>query len=165
MRSTAGICLLAVVAGWMVGCAPPPAEEEEVVVVEEDTQSAEEMLSETTDAWIAAFNAGDAVAIAEMMGEDGMLLPPNSEPVVGREAIAEFWQAVIDTGITGSLEMTQIIAGEDIAVKIGEYDLFDSEGEMVDTGKWMEVWTRVGEEWEFQRDIWNSNLPAAELEE
>ena len=165
MRGTAGVCLLAVVVGWMVGCAPPPAEEEEVVVVEEDTQSAEEMLAETSDEWIAAFNAGDAVAIAEMMGEDGMLLPPNSEPVVGREAIAEFWQASIDTGITGSLDVTQIIAGEDLAVKIGEYDLFDGEGEMVDTGKWMEVWTRVGEEWELQRDIWNSNLPVAELEE
>ena len=155
---------MAVVVGWMVGCAPPPAEEE-VVVVEEESESAEEILSAATDEWIANFNAGDGVAIAEMMGEDAMLLPPNSEPVVGREAIAEFWQGLIDTGIQGSLELTQIIAGEDLAVKIGEYDLVDAEGEMVDTGKWMEVWSRVGDEWQFQRDIWNSNLPLAEIEE
>jgi len=158
------LIILAVSLVAVGACAPKPEAVEEVVVEEapQDDPSADEAaLTAATAAWMAAFNADDAAAIAAMMAEDGMLLPPNAEPVSGREAIESFWQGFIETGADAALRLTQLIMDGDLAVKIGEYDLMDPEGEVFDTGKWMEVWTRVGDGWQMQRDIWNSNLPAA----
>jgi uncharacterized protein (TIGR02246 family) len=158
------LIILAVSLVVVGACAPKPEPVEEVVVEEApqtDPAADEAVLTAATEAWMAAFNAGDAAAIAALMAEDGMLFPPNAEPVSGREAIESFWQGFIDTGANAGLRLTQVIMDGDLAVKIGEYDLMDPEGEVFDTGKWMEAWTRVGDSWQMQRDIWNSNLPAA----
>ncbi len=41
--------------------------------------------------WMELFSAGDGTAVAEQsFAEDAMLLPPDSPPVEGREAIAAF---------------------------------------------------------------------------
>lgn len=164
-RFVAG-CLTFTLLGCIVACAPAPAPQpDEAPAPEETAMTDEEILSATTEEWIEAFNAGDGGAIAAMMSEDGMLLPPNSEPVAGREAIAEFWQSFIDTGVSGTLDHSELIVGEDFAVKIGDYGLFDAEGGQADAGKWMEVWTREGDGWKMHRDLWNSNMPEAGAEE
>ena len=149
-------------------CAPPPAEEAEAPPAEEapmhDAAADEAEIAAMSDEWIGAFNGGDGSAIAAMMSEDGALMPPNSEPVVGREAIAAFWQAVIDTGVTAALDMTELAVDGDLGFKRGAYEFFNADGESVDTGKWLEIWTRVDHEWQLQRDIWNSDLPLAETD-
>ena len=159
------LCVVAlVVAG---ACAPPPAEEAEVMVEEapmHDAVADEAELTAMSDAWIEAFNAGDGSAIAAMMTEDGVIMPPNSEAVVGREAIAAFWQAVIDTGVTAALDMTELAVDGDLGFKRGAYEFFNADGESVDTGKWLEIWTRVDHEWQLNRTIWNSDLPLAEVD-
>ncbi len=156
------LIILAVSLVGIGACAPKPEAVEEIVVEEVpqiDPAADEATLRAATPAWMAAFNADDAAAIAATMTEDGMLLPPNAEPVSGREAIESFWRGFIDTGAEAALRLTQVTLDGDLGVKFGEYDLMDAEGEIFDTGKWMEVWTRVDGEWQLHRDIWNSNLP------
>jgi len=168
MRNHLTLGLVAIVLVSVVGgCAPPPQEAEEAaaeeqVAVVHDVAADETALEATSEVWISAFNAGDGAAIAAMMSADGMLLPPNAETVSGREAIQEFWQGFIDTGVTGALRVQEVWVSGDLAYKRGEYDLFDAEGEMFDTGKWLEVWSRAGDGWQLDRDIWNSNLPLPE---
>jgi uncharacterized protein (TIGR02246 family) len=168
MRNHLTLGLVAIVLMSVVGgCAPPPqkAEEaaaEEQVAVVHDVAADEAALEATTAEWEAAFNAAGGEAIAAIMTEDGMLSPPNAETVSGRQAIQEFWQGFIDIGITAALRLQEVSVSGDLAYKRGEYDLFDAEGEIIDTGKWLEIWTRSDGGWNMKHDMWNSNLPLPE---
>ena len=44
-------------------------------------------IAKLNDAWAAAFNKGDAQAVAAMYAEDAYVLPPGSDIVKGRAAI------------------------------------------------------------------------------
>ncbi len=51
--------------------------------------------------WMERFNSGDALAVAEQsFTKDAIMQPPNSKPLVGREAITAFWQGSIAAGVT-----------------------------------------------------------------
>ena len=53
-------------------------------------------IQELTDKWTAAFNEGDAAAIAAMYTEDAHLLAPGMEMMQGRDSIQQFWQGGIE---------------------------------------------------------------------
>lgn len=119
----------------------------------------EDWAEATTRAWEAAFNAGDVAALAAVYAEDGMLLPPNTEAVEGRAAIAEFWTGMMTPGLTGSLAVQEDYSSGDLAYKMGTYEVRDADGAIVDRGTFIEVWMELGGEWQLYRDIWNSSLP------
>lgn len=99
------------------------------------------------------FNQGDAATVALFYTENGMILPPNSGFVTGREAIKAFWQSLMDMGI----KSMQLCTGEvescgDIAYEVGKY--------VLDVGKYIVIWKRVNSGWELHRDIFNTSMPA-----
>jgi uncharacterized protein (TIGR02246 family) len=47
-------------------------------------------IEKLNDAWTAAFNKGDAAAVAVLYAEDAYVLPPGSAMVKGRAAIEAF---------------------------------------------------------------------------
>ena len=49
--------------------------------------------------FVAAFNHGDAAAIAQLYAQDGQILPPQSEPIAGRPGVQAFWQGAMDMGV------------------------------------------------------------------
>jgi len=49
-------------------------------------------IAKLNNAWTAAFNKGDAQAVAAMYAEDAYVLPPGSDIVKGRAAIEVFWR-------------------------------------------------------------------------
>jgi len=60
-------------------------------------------IEKPNDAWTAAFNKGDAAAVAAMYTEDAYVLPPGSDMVKGRSAIEAFWrQAAQQMGMRNS---------------------------------------------------------------
>lgn len=115
-------------------------------------------LAGTSQAWIDAYNNGDAAAIAAMMTEDAMVLPPGAEPVKGRDAIEDFWAAAIAIGLKGNLDPLEASIDGDLGYKMGTYELLTPEGDRVDHGKWIEVWKNVDGEWLMHRDIYNSSV-------
>lgn len=133
-----------------VGCTAPEADEEQ--------------LRTTSKAWEDAFNAGDAKALAAIYAPDAKLLPPNSDFVQGREAIQEYWGPFIE-GVQGELEIQEVFVQGNLANVIGTY-IIDVDGEVVDRGKYIEVWKRTNGQWQLHRDIWNTSFPQSEpLEE
>ncbi len=71
---------IAIIAGCLiVGAAPAFAQDKATIV-------------KLNDAWAAAFNKGDASAVAAMYTEDAFVLPPGTEMVKGRAAIEAFWR-------------------------------------------------------------------------
>jgi len=117
------------------------------------------VISAATQKWTDAFNSGNAAAIAAMMSENGQLFPPNGDTVEGREAIQAFWQGFIDTGAKGSLEETELAVSGDMAYKTGKFQILDPEGNELDHGTYLEVWSRIDGTWQFHRDMWNSSVP------
>ena len=50
---------------------------------------------------IEALAAGDAAKMATLYTEDGQLLPPGGDAVSGAAAIEDYWNNVVQTGVTG----------------------------------------------------------------
>ena len=71
---------IALFAGCLIIVAAPASAQDKATIVK------------LNDAWAAAFNKGDASAVAAMYTEDAFVLPPGAEMVKGRAAIEAFWR-------------------------------------------------------------------------
>ena len=110
--------------------------------------------------WEAAVSKGDAAAIAALYTATAQLLPPNSEFVSGTAAIQRFWQGFLDSGIRAAKLRTLEVEGHgDSAQEVGEYEVSDQDGRMLDRGKYVVIWKRDGTRWKLHRDIWTSSQP------
>ena len=123
----------------------------------------QEEITRANEQFMSAFNAGDAQALAELYTEDALLLPPNSDFAEGKDAIRDYWQAVMDAGVAqAQLEIREVEQYGDVAHEVSTYTLFDAEGQEVDRGKYIVIWQRVDGEWKLHRDIFNSSMAADE---
>lgn len=107
------------------------------------------------------FRQGDAVGKADLYTEDGMMLPPGSDFVKGRQAIAAFWQAGMESGLTDlDLEIVEVERHDDTAIEVGEFMLRGEGNQVVDQGKYIAIWKHVEDgSWKIHRGIFNSSLP------
>jgi uncharacterized protein (TIGR02246 family) len=136
-----------VVAGWLIlGAAPAVAQDKAT-------------LEKLNDAWTAAFNKGDAAAVAAMYTEDGYVLPPGAEIVKGRTAIEAFWrQAAQQMGDAKLTVLDVLPLGRAAAREIGTVTLkTKSQPPQEVVGKYVVVWRKVGGKWKLATDIWNTN--------
>ena len=112
--------------------------------------------------FMAVFRASDAAAVADCYTSDAQLLPANSEPISGRDAIEGFWRSVMGMGIAGvKLDTVEIESQGDLAVEVGRYALTGADGGALDNGKYVVVWHRDAGTWKLHRDIWTTSKPAA----
>lgn len=124
---------------------------------------AEDVKAEITaggQAWQAAWNAGDAAAIAALYAEDAVVMPPGSDAVRGRAAIEAFWQADIDAskGMTSTIETKEVHAHGNMAVEVGSYMSTGADGSHADHGKFIAIWMKTDSGWKIVRDIFNSSM-------
>ena len=113
--------------------------------------------------FMAAFDRGDAAGVAALYTENGQLLPANSDYITGRQAIQNFWQGVMDMGVTkAKLEPIEVEGHGDTAYESGKYTLMGEGDQVLDTGKYMVIWRQEEEQWRLHRDIWTTSLPAPE---
>ena len=125
------------------------------------TAAPREAINVANAAFMAAFRASDAGAVADCYSKDGQLLPANSDVVSGAASIASFWGGAMKKGIAEvKLETVELEAAGDLAVEVGRYVLAGGDGGPVDNGKYVVVWHREGGSWKIHRDIWTTNRPA-----
>lgn len=106
--------------------------------------------------YVSASNRGDVDALMELYAEDAVLLPPDHEPIEGREAIGEFWREGTDQG----LEVTTLHVDTDgkLAYIVGTYKLPATEDEPADSGKYVMCMKRQADgSWKLTADIWNTS--------
>jgi len=115
-------------------------------------------VSKVTAEWQAAYNAGDGAAIAALYTEDGMLMPPNSASVDGREAIAAFWTVAVAEGGSTELTTKEVYGSGDMAVEIGTYSGTNADGSHADHGHFTVIYKKVDGKWLMYRDMWNSDM-------
>jgi ketosteroid isomerase-like protein len=109
-----------------------------------------EHIDETLVRFVSAFNEGDAATAASFYTEDAALLPPDAQPVNGRDAIQAFWQGAIDAGMKiGMLRATEVDARGDLAYEVGGFKLLvpGESGTTEVVGKYIVVWKRGDHTW------------------
>lgn len=111
--------------------------------------------------WIAAFNKGDAAAVASLYVPDATALPPGGDMVKGRAAIEKFWAGAIQSGLKNpSLQTVAVEQFGNAAREIGRVslDVPNAQKQMVHVeGKYVVLWKRVHGAWMLDTDIWNMN--------
>jgi uncharacterized protein (TIGR02246 family) len=109
------------------------------------------------DQWGAAFNNGNAAAVAAMYTQDAHVLPAGDAMVQGRAAIEALWKK--DMGAIGDVKCTTVDVkplGRSAAREIGTCT-FKTKGQPPQDGalKYAVVWQKVGGQWQLLTDIWN----------
>lgn len=109
--------------------------------------------------FMKAFERNDAVSIANLYTEDAQLLPTHSDFISSKENIKEFWQQVLNTGITKvHLDTIEVENHSDTAIETGKYILSNDEKDTIDSGKYIVIWKKQDGQWYLHKDIWNSSL-------
>ena len=134
---------------FLIGCAQQPM----------DVAKAKEEIAQLNAKFAEAMNNGDGAAIAALYADNATIMPPNSEPVTGKEAIEQLWAGMANWGIKDFILTTTDLSGAgNMAYETGAYSL--SMGETKDAGKYLVVWQKQQDgNWKIQADIWNSSMP------
>ena len=108
----------------------------------------------------AAAAKGDGAGLAALYLPDGYVMPAGSDPIQGTEAIREFWQGALDSGIAGiGLKTIEVYGHGSTATEVGEYELRDKAGKAVDHGKYIVIWRHADGKWKLLRDMFSTNVP------
>jgi uncharacterized protein (TIGR02246 family) len=110
----------------------------------------------------AAAAKGDGAAVAALYAANGQVMPAGSEPIKGREAIQKFWQGAIDSGIAAvTLKTIEVFGRGPTATEVGQYELRDAAGKVLDQGKYIVVWRLESGNWRLVRDMFSTNVAPA----
>jgi uncharacterized protein (TIGR02246 family) len=110
----------------------------------------------------AAAAKGDAAAVAALYSTDGQVMPAGSAPIRGAEAIQKFWQGALDSGIGAvGLKTIDVFGRGPTATEVGEYELRDKAGKVLDHGKYIVIWRHSDGTWKLLRDMFSTNVPPA----
>ena len=116
-------------------------------------------IEKLNDVWTAAFNKGDAAAVAALYTEDAYVLPPGSAMVKGRSAIEAFWRQAAQQMTDAKLTTVDVLPlGRSAAREIGTVSLkTKSQPPQEVVGKYVVVWRKMGRDWKLATDIWNTD--------
>ncbi len=121
---------------------------------------ARQAIEAAVNRYVAASNEGDADALAQLYTEDAVLLPPDHAPVLGREAIQDFWRQGTDSGLQVRTIRVEVDGG--VGYLIGMYTLPRTNQEPADSGKYVMCLRRQRDgSWKLAADIWNSSAVEA----
>jgi uncharacterized protein (TIGR02246 family) len=136
----------------LAGCAGPPATTD---------PAGRQAVESAIRRYVEASNRGDVTTLASLYADDAMLLPPDHEPIQGRDAIRAFWRQGTDEG----LEVTNLAVevNGNLGYLVGQYHLPATDEEPADSGKYVMCLKRQRDgSWKVTADIWNQSGDADE---
>ncbi len=119
-------------------------------------------ISEANARFSESFRRGDPEGAVQVYTDDAVILPPDAPTIRGRQAITEFWRAVMELGVKAA-ELSTVeleVVSDDTAYEIGRAALtIEPEGgeRMQQEAKFVVVWKRRENGWKWHVDIWNSS--------
>lgn len=111
-----------------------------------------------------ALQAGDAASVAAFYSEDAILMPANSQYVVGRSAIKETYAAEFEAnkaaGITLVMDETDLGVSGNLAYRTGTFLGTGRDGKPQGSGKFLQVWQRQSDGlWQITHGMFNFDAP------
>ncbi len=117
------------------------------------------MAAEVEDELMRTIARADWDSVANIYAEDAVIFAPGAPPVVGRQAIASFWQAVAKRGMRAlELQLMDLEGSGDQLNVVGKYVMRGEQDEILDVGKFLATYKKVGGQWRLYRDIFNSSM-------
>jgi uncharacterized protein (TIGR02246 family) len=122
-------------------------------------------IEETNLQFTEALNRGDISSVVALYTDNAVILPPNSEPVRGREGARALFEGMVQAMGLPTLRLSTVEVTEvgDTAYEVGDYTMTmkPPTGEAInDHGKYVVVWKRQGDAaWKLAVDMWSTNLP------
>ena len=118
-------------------------------------------IQKLNDQWMAAFNKGDAAAVAAMYTIDAYVLPDGREMVKGRPAIEALWKQQMEGATVEKITTLDVKPlGGNAAREIGTAMMKTKAQPPQDVViKYAVVWQKEGGQWKLLQDIWNMNKP------
>ena len=131
-----------------------------------DTRADEAAINAIWSKYISSLEAGDIDAWLSLWTEDGVQMPPNEPPVIGKDQLRARTGGALDVfAVEIDITNQEIGISSNIAFSRGVYTATfapkdGSEPIPVD-GKFMTILKRQADGgWKIHRDIFNSNLPS-----
>ncbi len=116
-------------------------------------------IQQLNDQWAAAFNKGDAAAVAAMYTQDAYMLPAGVPLLKGRAEIESFLKQTMQQH--GDFKLTTLDVkplGGNAAREIGTATLKTKVQPPQDGAiKYAVVWQKEGGRWKLLQDIWNTD--------
>lgn len=156
IRSSLGTPVVFLIFSFVVGCGPMNS-------TNSDQHTAQ--IRTLNEQWKRAAVRHDLDEMMAIYAPDAKELLPDMPPVVGRDAIREFYCGLIEElpRFAHQFDAHEIIVAEstDLAVVRGSYQFTADtlRPAEVQTGKYVGVWRRRDGEWRLQMNISNSNPP------
>ena len=118
-------------------------------------------IQKLNDQWVAAFNKGDAAAVAAMYTMDAYVLPDGREMVKGRPAIEALWKQQMAGATVEKITTLDVKPlGGNAAREIGTATMKTKDQPPQDVViKYAVVWQKEGGQWKLLQDIWNMSQP------
>lgn len=109
-----------------------------------------------------AYNVGNADVMASVYEEDAIIMPPSWRAAKGHGEIRKFLQDYF-AQLAGGGYTTVVARAVEIGVsgnfgfRSGTYLIINTSGATMDSGKWLEIWSKSDGQWRISKDIWNSD--------
>ncbi|HEX5775733.1 MAG TPA: DUF4440 domain-containing protein [Caulobacteraceae bacterium] len=139
----------------VAGCNRPGATDEAQAIRDIETR------------WNQMIVERDLKGIVGLYADDGVVMAPNMPPMQGPGPVTQVWGGLFQLpGFKLTITPVEVTVARsgDLAMDRGVYALTTTgpAGEVVENGKYVVVWKKVGEEWKVAADIFNANAaPAA----
>jgi ketosteroid isomerase-like protein len=160
MERPSPFVLLSIVASFTLGCterqvpATPSANETNEAF---DLAAMRSLITEKNARFTEAHITGDSAVLIDYFTPDARVLGPNAEAVVGQASIAELNAQYVGYGIKEFTEVTTNFYGdENYLIDEGTYFMRYGE-DVVEEGKYLNVWKQVDGEWRVCANMWNTN--------
>ncbi|WP_062918898.1 DUF4440 domain-containing protein [Paraburkholderia caribensis] len=107
--------------------------------------------------WADAYARGDYTAIGELYTDDGTLLPPGTDRVVGPVAIATYFAKKLNGSAphTVSFSDFEFYGDGEAMTEISNTEIRDHSGKLVARGKQTLIFRKQDGAWKLHRDMWN----------
>ena len=120
-----------------------------------------EGIARTNARLVAAFAEQDAATATACYTDDGKLMAPLAPSHSGHAAIRNFLEQGFAKGVAHlELETLTLEIFGDTAWEEGLFVVGTEPGAVLDRGKYIVIWKKVGQDWLMARDIMSSDLPA-----
>jgi ketosteroid isomerase-like protein len=160
MEKASSLLLITLAIWFTLGCnekpAPTAADPDESAAAF-DLATVRSLIMEKNARFTQAHITGDSAVLIDYFTPDARVLGPNAEAVVGQVAIAELNTQYVGYGIKEFTEVTTNFYGdENYLIDEGTYFMRYGE-DVVEEGKYLNVWKQVDGEWRVCANMWNTN--------
>jgi uncharacterized protein (TIGR02246 family) len=132
----------------------------------QDTAADAEAVRAVPEAERAAYESGNTAALADLVTDDVVVMPPNQAALHGRQALVE-WETALAAQMTVTFQSYQsddIQVSGDVAIErySGSVTFTPKAGgeAMSETMKGIHIYRRQADgSWKISQDIWSSNEP------